>query len=413
MTAVFAGGLLALVYYTVYKVTEHRGAAWISTAFVGVSLNFVFLTMTSEDNIINQFFNLSTIFLVFVLMGIVKTKLDQRVVAALLGISIGLAIGTSLRSVYLIALLPLIVILSQERAEGLKRAGYAVISTSLVVAGMVVTSLALAKKAITIEGLISFFRVDYYSDPGLWYFAHPSRSLADQLISASQGFIRSFFGDYLWVVLKSTSPWIGALVAVVVVLLFIAMVLKRWKDPAVIVLASLFLLNSINSFFYEPYSMERWDHAVLLLGLLAGIVWSSKPKSMEKYALIAIILIGALGTILYFLTMNNLVLLMAFGYEKIPAATFQEHPGLIVTAQKDWDEPALYLRYLYGEDNVVFLNNTTSTEDTLAYLKKVNGTVYYDTMIYYRCANQNRGDTFLAGSEMLGSSVLPWYVSRG
>lgn len=411
VTAVFAGGLLALVYYLVYQVTGHRSAAWISTAFLGVSLNFIFLTLSSEDNIINQFFNLLAIFLVIVSLGIVKTKLDQRVVAALLGISIGLAIGTNLRSVYLIVLLPLIVILSKERAEGLKKAGYAVLSTSIAVVCMVVASIVLAKKALSLEEFLNFFRVDYYGDPRLWYFADPSQNVVLQLTLASRGFLRSLFGDYLWTVLNGISPWLSVVVVAIVLIVFGAVLLSRWRDPVVILLATLFLLNSVNSFFYEPYSMERWDHAVLLLGLLAGVVWSSKPKSSEKYAIVSIVAIGAIGTILFLLTMSSLTSFVAFSYEKTPAGMFQENPGLVMTGQKDMNEAALYLRYLYGKDNVVFINDTVPTQDVLAYLKTVDGTVYYDAGIYYRCEEYAPGDEFLARSPMIGTADLPWFVS--
>lgn len=413
MTSLFAGGLLALTYFTVRQVTGDRGAAWLSAAFVGVSYNFLFLSMSSEDNIINQFFNLLTIFLVIVLLGVVKTRLDQKTILAAFVLSLGLAVGTNLRSLYLLALLPLVVILAGDRIEGLKKASYAAVGFVLVVVSMALCSLALAKKAITLDGLAGFFRVDYYSDPGLWFFAGSSRDLVEELFLASKGFTRSLFGDYLWSTLNGVSPWLIVLAAALSLAILGVVLLRLWREPVIIVLVGLFLLNTANSFFYEAGSLERWDHAVLLLGLLAGVAWAKKPQNLAKYALLALVGLAALGTLLFVLTAGSLITFTAFSYEKIPSAEFRDHTGLVVTGQEAMTEQTMYLRYLYGSENVVFYNDTVPAQDILTYLERANRTVYYDAMIYNRCANLSDGDEFLAGSRMLGTFDLPWYVYPG
>lgn len=410
LVSAFAGGLLTLAYYTVYKVTGDRSASWVTAVFIGVSYNFVFLTLSAEQNIINEFFNLLSVFLAFAVLGIVRTKLDSIVIAAAFGLSIALSIGTNLRSLYLLLLLPLVVLLCKDRVECLTRVAVSVVSLSIAAGGIVLTNVYTTSKAITLNSLAGFFNVDYYQEPGLWFFANTSRSLSTELILASGGLIRSLFGDYLWLIAKGVSDWLPVLAAVVILAAFTAIINRRFKEPAALMVASLFLLNSVHSFFYEPKSVERWDHAVLFLGLLAGIAWYNRPKSTERYALIAILGLTTLCTILSLLYVGQITTFAAFSYEKVPAETFYAHPGTVVTVQNPETEYGLYLQYLYGRENVLYINSTVSPSYLLSQLKRANSTVYYDEVIFDQCSDLNPSDGFLARSTMVGSPDLPWYV---
>lgn len=410
LVAVFSGGLLALAYLTVYKLTENRVSAWVSVILIAVSYNFVFLTFCVGQNVLNQFFNLLSIFLAFCLLGVIRTKLDSRLVAALLGLSIALAIGTNLRSVYLVVLLPLAVLLCKDRLAALKTSAVALASLAIGAAYLVLSSLLLSRSGLSLDALLNFFSVGYYSDPNLWYFANPAATPEIELLKAARGFISSLFGVYVWAVLGTVSLWLPVLVAAIVLLIFGILLYKKWKEPAVVVLVVLFLLNSAHSFLYEPVSLERWDHGVLLLGLLGGVAWSTKPFQRRQLALAALAALMAVGTLLVLFNLNQVVLFAIFEYEKIPAASFSEHPGIVVTGQLPTTEQALYLKYLYGPDNVRFYDSSVPAGQVLSDVERVNRPVYYDSVIISRFDYVNDEEGFVDKSQLLGSLRMPWYV---
>lgn len=411
MVAVFSASLLALTYYTVFKITSDRVAALVATAMLGISYNFVYLTLTATQNQVNQFFNLLAILIALAILGRVSMSVDRRLLAVALGGTIGLAVGTNLRSLYLLVLLPLIWLLGDDKKSVLKHTLIAGICALAAIIALASTSYALGQYT----GLTGFFTVGYLQDSNFWFFAGHG-DLGTQATTASVGFLRSFLGDDIVGSLGIAYPALSVGLAIVVFGLFAYLLRLSLRDPAVIVIGILMTILSVYSFFYEPVSLERWDHAALFLALLAGVAWAGRVNGTQKastinkliislvLAIMAMTLLMAIGNV----TQSNQYI--TFAYAKAPAMSFAEHSGLLLTTAPKDSVPAMYMVYLYGKENVIFSSSFKTNQEMQDFVRKSRDdqTVYVDT-------NEVQALDTVDGSAVLLQAAVPvddsgyWY----
>lgn len=375
LVAIFSAGLLALTYYTVRALTGNRAAAIVSVVFLAVSYNFLFLTFSIGQNQINQFFNLLSVLLALALLGKVGWKVDRRVLAAALGGSIGLAVGTNIRSLYLLLLLPLLVLFSSDRKASLRDVAVASLGALVCIACLAAASNALGLST----GVTGFFTVVYYDDPQYWFFSGHT-SLQDQATAASIGLVRSFLGDRPASTLLEVSQFLPIAAAIALIGIFVYVLRGSARDPVVLLVATLLVINSVHSFFYEPASVERWDHATLYCALLAGLAWASPVDRYGKIAIAALVLIMFAGLFLTAAGAGTDPLYLSFLYGKLPADSFSQHPGLLVITPKDSMVTGKYMVYRYGKEHVVFSGQFGSPNDLAAFVAGAhsNSTLYLD-----------------------------------
>lgn len=405
LVSLFSAGLLALAYYAVRRVTGDRLAAIISVAFIAVSYNYLFLTLSTTQNIVNQFFNLLTVLLALMLAGRIKTRLDRNTLAIALGLAIGLAVGTNMRSLYLLVVLPLIALLGTDRKVAIKAAAIAGLCAIIAIACLAVISNALGLSS----GLTGFFTVVYYEKPEFWFFAG-QHDLAGQAVNASVGFLRSLISDNPTIALDTASPYLLVLAAIAVTGLFIYLLRSSVQDSAVIMVAALLLLNSAHSFFYEPTSFERWDHAVLFLALLAGIAWADKAGRYNKILIGLLLAVMAIGLLVTISAAGSSTLYVSFLYGKLPAGEFHDNPGLLVITPEEGAVTGRYMVYLFGRDNVCYASEFNSMADLTAFANNVhtNRTLYLDSMIYDSLEEVNGTELLLQSAEPIDTYGM-WY----
>lgn len=409
LVSAFSAGLLALTYYAVRKITGDRMSAIVAVAFVAISYNFLYLTLTATQNMVNQFFNLLAVLLALAVIGRVSYKIDRRLLAVALGGAIGLAVGTNMRSLYLLALLPLIVLLDSDRKKA---------AVNMIIAGacalVFIGGLALAGNVLGISsGVADFFHVVYYDDSQYWFFAG-NGDIVVQASSAGVGFLRSFTGDSMAQGMGSVSGYLPIAGFVAFLGAFAYMLRNSVKDSAVVIITVPMIICTVNSFFYEPMSLERWDHAVLYLGLLAGIAWADgkggRKDNHNKLIVSLILAVMAIGMIITIAGAGQTVQYVSFLYAKIPGDSLTEHPGLLVLSAGEKTVPGKYMVYLYGRENITYSSEFATAEDAVSYLNSIrtNRTVYIDTNEYQAFYGVNGSEQLLEDAVSIDDYGI-WY----
>lgn len=121
--------------------------------------------------------------------------------------------------------------------------------------------------------------VSRHHQEGVWfYFARPGASLGDQAAQALRGLRSSLvLFDYDRARILGTTGLhpLDLVVPAVLALLAASLWITRAR-PACRVLAASLGVHALHSFFYEPFSIERWDVVLGVVGILASVAISTR-----------------------------------------------------------------------------------------------------------------------------------------